>query len=133
MGWTLQSARATGRLPKYNPQRRKTFSIDDWHYLCAKTEQALRQQGLRVHAGWVTSAAGANPPRRSDQDKLDACLCLLTAVHLAEGRESLMVGDLESGYMAVPFGQALHDELQMRCEATGRVASRWVRRFKMTR
>ena len=28
--WTLPDVRVTGRLPKYNPARRKTFSISDW-------------------------------------------------------------------------------------------------------
>lgn len=29
LGWTLPDSRATGRLPKYNPGRRKTFSLSD--------------------------------------------------------------------------------------------------------
>jgi predicted RNase H-like nuclease len=133
LGWTLPGARSTGRLPKYNPQRSKTFSVSDWRHLCGLIEQALRKHGLPVHADWVTKAAQSTSPRKGDQDKLDACLCLLTAVHLAAGRELLMVGEMDSGTMVVPFGHPLHEELKTRCEATGRPPSHWVRRLVVTR
>jgi predicted RNase H-like nuclease len=34
LGWTLPDSRAAGRLPKYNPERKKTFSILDWQHIC---------------------------------------------------------------------------------------------------
>jgi len=33
-GWMRQDSRRAGRLPKYSPERRKTFSISDWQYVC---------------------------------------------------------------------------------------------------
>jgi predicted RNase H-like nuclease len=33
-GWVLPDRRPTGRLPSYNPDRRKTFSMSDWRYVC---------------------------------------------------------------------------------------------------
>jgi hypothetical protein len=36
LGWTLPDSRPTGRLPKYNPQRRQTFSTDDWRHVCSR-------------------------------------------------------------------------------------------------
>ena len=35
-------------------------------------------------------------PRKHDQDALDACLCLVVALHAAFSRECLVVGDLQS-------------------------------------
>jgi hypothetical protein len=35
LGWTIPDSdgRLTGRLPKYNPGRKKTFSIKDWQHV----------------------------------------------------------------------------------------------------
>src|SRR5437773_10623265 len=46
LGWTLQDTPATGRLPKYNPQRKKTFSISDWQYVCGLASDAYREREL---------------------------------------------------------------------------------------
>jgi hypothetical protein len=42
---------------------------------------------------WLDDAARITTPLKSDQDGLDACICLLAAVYLAESRECLMVGN----------------------------------------
>jgi predicted RNase H-like nuclease len=76
-GWTLPDKRAAGRLPKYNPTRRKTFSISDWQHVCRLTSGALRKHGLAEIARWVDDAAATDKPRKADQDRLDACVCLL--------------------------------------------------------
>jgi predicted RNase H-like nuclease len=76
-------------------------------------------------------AARNTSPRKSDQDALDACLCLLVALYLAERKDGLMVGDLHTGYIVVPYCAELHAELDARCRQTGRVPSEWVRRLKM--
>ena len=34
LDWALPDHRIMGRLPKYNPSRRNTFSISDWQHLC---------------------------------------------------------------------------------------------------
>jgi predicted RNase H-like nuclease len=39
LGWALEDARATGRLAKYNPDRR-TFTRADWKHLCGKAADA---------------------------------------------------------------------------------------------
>lgn len=40
LGWTLldvsRQARPTNRLPKYNPEQKKTFSILDWQHVCGR-------------------------------------------------------------------------------------------------
>lgn len=129
--WILAGARITGRLPKYNPQRRKTFSIQDWQYVCRMAAVTFRGRGLIEIAIWLETIGRNSCPRKSDQDCLDACLCLLTAVHLAEGEDCLMVGDLRSGYIVVPGDTGLRAELEARCRSTNRVPEDWVRVFRL--
>jgi predicted RNase H-like nuclease len=130
LGWMLPDSRAEGRLPKYNPERKKTFSISDWQYVCGLTSGAFRDCGLMEIVRWINHAALNTSPRKSDQDGLDACLCLLVALYLAQRKDCLMVGDTQTGYIVVPYGAGLRAELDARCNQTGRVPSEWVRSFK---
>ena len=125
--WTLPDSRAAGRLPKYNPGRRKTFSNSDWQHVCGLTLSAFRERGLIEIVGWLDDAAQKALPSKSDQDGLDACLCLLVALHLAERKNCLMVGDRQTGYIIVPHGSGLAAELEARCNYTRRTSSEWVR------
>ncbi len=131
LGWMLSDARPGGRLPKYNPGRKKTFSHSDWQHVCRLTSDAFRERGLIGGAGWIDSASGKASPRKNDQDGLDACVCLLVALYLAEGKDCLMLGDLETGYIVVPDSAALREELKDRCSETGRGASEWMRVFRL--
>jgi predicted RNase H-like nuclease len=131
LGWTLPDTRATGRLPKYNPQRKKTFSISDWRYVCGLASDVYRERELMEIVRWLNNVARNASPRKSDQDGLDACLCLLVALYLAERKDCLMVGDRQTGYMVVPYGARLRAELDARCNRTGRVPSEWVRTFRL--
>jgi predicted RNase H-like nuclease len=130
LGWMLPDSRPAGRLPKYNPERKKTFSISDWQYVCRLASGAFRDCRLMDIVQWINHAARNPSPHKSDQDGLDACVCLLVAVYLADGRDSLMVGNRQTGYIVVPYGTGLRAELDARCSQTGRVPSEWVRRFK---
>jgi predicted RNase H-like nuclease len=131
LGWTLPDPRAGGRLPRYNPARKKAFSNSDWRYVCGHASGAFRGRGLTGISRWIDDAARNPSPRKSDQDGLDACLCLLVALHLVERKDCLMVGDLMTGYIIVPFGAGLLAELQARCTQTARVPSEWVRVFRL--
>jgi predicted RNase H-like nuclease len=131
LGWTLPGSRAVGRLPKYNPERKKTFSTSDWQYVCGLASDAFRERGLMDIVRWIKDAAQNTSPRKSDQDCLDACLCLLVALYLAERKNCLMVGDQQTGYIVVPYGAGLRAELDARCKQTGRVPSDWVRAFRL--
>ena len=128
--WTLADVRPEGRLPKYNPERRKTFSISDWQRVCELASGVFRERGLMKIVRWVDDAAVKTSPRKSDQDRLDSCLCLLVALYLVERKDCLMVGDRQTGYIVVPDGAELQAELVARCNQTGRVASKWVRPFR---
>ena len=128
LGWMLpDSARLTGRLPKYNPERAQTFLIHDWGHVCKQTLSELDTLGLKEIPAWLAVQADNRSPRKADQDRLDACICLLVALHLADMRECLMVGDMDTGYIVVPSGDILHNELLARCDRTNRIQGNWVR------
>jgi len=131
LGWTLPDPRPKGRLPKYNPKQKKTFSISDWRHVCQLASSEFKERGLLELVTWLDSAAQSNAPRKSDQDGLDACVCLLAALYLAETRECLMVGNRDTGYIVVPYGDSLSEELEARCKQTGRAPSDWVRSFRL--
>ena len=129
--WTLPDVRPASRLPKYNPKRRQTFSISDWKHVCKKTSGEFSARGLVEIVRWIEDATRKTSPRKSDQDGLDACLCLLVALYLAEQQGCLMVGDRQTGYIVVPYGAELHAELDARCNKTDRVPSEWVRALRL--
>jgi len=131
LGWTLPDPRRADRLPKYNPARKTTFSKSDWQYVCKRASRAFCDRRLTDIVQWINDAAQNTSPRKSDQDRLDACVCLLVALYLAERKCCLMVGDRQSGYIVVPYGAELHAELDARCNQTGRVPSEWVQAFRL--
>lgn len=131
LGWVREDSRPRGRLPKYNPARRKTFLIDDWQYVCGKVSASFREQGLSDVTEWLDDARNNDRPRKVDQDKLDACLCLLVGLHLVEGRKSLMIGDRDTGYIVVPHSTDIQKELLDRCRIVGRLPEDWVRTFRL--
>ncbi|MFY9826163.1 MAG: DUF429 domain-containing protein [Thermoanaerobaculia bacterium] len=131
LGWMLPDSRPTGRLPKYNPARKKTFSIADWRHVCGLASSAFRERGLLEVARWIDGIALNNPPRKSDQDGLDACLCLLVALDLAQEKDCLMVGEMQTGYIVVPYSAELCAELEARCSRTPNAPSKWVRVFRL--
>ena len=132
LGWTLPDSRPTGRLPKYNPTRKKTFSISDWQHVCQLASSEFGECGLPEVAEWLDRATHSNMPRKIDQDGLDACVCLMTALYLAEAKSCLMIGNTATGYIVVPYGENLYEELKERCEQTGRTPSDWVRSFRLS-
>ncbi len=130
LGWTLSDLRPSGRLPKYNPKA-KTFRQSDWEHVCRSVLTVYGKRGLLEIVQWIESQALKWQPRKETQDSLDACLCLLVALHLAEGKECLMVGNHESGYIVVPHSDQLRAELEFRCNQTARIPGEWVRRFHL--
>ncbi|SFB88272.1 Predicted nuclease (RNAse H fold) [Marinospirillum celere] len=132
LGWTLpDSVRSTGKLPKYNPERRKTFSISDWQHVCNLLSKEIGTRNLPKITAWLEQAA-QNKPRKNDQDCLDACICLLVAFNLIEARRCLMIGDMDSGYIVAPYGKSLSKELEARAIKTKRVPAEWVKPFYLS-
>ena len=131
LGWILPDARASGRLPKYNPERKRTFSLSDWQYVCRQTLGAFGFRKLSGIVQWLEAAAQNPCPRKIDQDRLDSYLCLLVALYLTEQKDCLMVGNQETGYIVVPSSGGLRAELEARCRLTHRVPSDWIRVFQL--
>lgn len=133
LGWMLPDSRRAGRLPKYNPGRRRTFSSSDWQHVCGLASRAFDERGLSELVRWIDEASRSPSPRKRNQDRLDACLCLLVALGFSEGQECLMIGNLETGYIVVPYSAELRAEFEARCNQTGRASSEWVRAFRRPR
>jgi predicted RNase H-like nuclease len=129
--WLQNGRGVSGLLPKYNPQRTKAFSSNDWRFVCERAAAFFACHSTPGFAEWLSEAARMTDPKKSDQDCLDACLCLLVAMWLQQGRECIMVGNLATGYIVVPHDPALLSELASRCMKTGRTPEDWVRVFRL--
>jgi predicted RNase H-like nuclease len=107
--------------PRYNPARRKTFRLDDWVRVATAAELAFVRLGFTEPAEWCRKEASRAAPAKADQDKLDSMLCLLVGLiwRLRPRHESLMLGDLETGYMIVPASEALRQRLDSKATACG--------------
>ncbi|MGD1107787.1 MAG: DUF429 domain-containing protein [Terracidiphilus sp.] len=128
LGWTLRdlAGRATGRLPKYNPAKKSKFSIQDWRHVCASASKEFADRGLTGIAEWIGAVSQKSAPHKNDQDKVDACICLIVGFHSVEGKKCLMVGDQRTGCIVVPHDARLRSELEVRCRRTGRIPTKWV-------
>jgi predicted RNase H-like nuclease len=72
-------------------------------------------------ANWTEKAAALEKPRKADQDKLDAVICSLVGYQwLVKPRaDSIMIGDLEIGYMIAPASPDVRGRLQLAAGARG--------------
>jgi predicted RNase H-like nuclease len=130
--WILSDdRRPTGRLPKYNPIRRSTFRIDDWAYLCGKLAELFKECGVAAIADWIESIRFLETPRKSDQDRLDACLCLLVAMDMAGEKDCLVIGEQKSGYIVTSASEMIENELTQRCIQTERDPTRWIHSLRI--
>ena len=131
LGWIRPDVlRGCGRLPKYNPERKKIFLLEDWRHVCAAASKRISGFKLSGIAQGIENVRQKKKPQKEEQDCVDACICLLVALHLVERKECIMVGDLETGYIVVPHDAKLKKELEDRCTQTGRNPEEWVRRFQ---
>ena len=108
-----------GRLrgARYNPAR-KTFTADAFHAVRHVIERHYDSIGLAQAALWSSSSLKIEKPRKSDQDRLDALICLLIAIQwrLLPAERCVMLGDLTSGYIVTPVSKAMRaklDELRL--------------------
>ena len=129
--WLRDGRGTAGVLPKYNPGRTKTFSYSDWNYVCELAGEFFGRQSAAGLCCWLKEAGRKTYPNKSDQDCLDACLCLVVALLLQQGCECLMVGDLATGYIVVPHEPGLLSEMSNRCMKTGRNPKDWLRVFRL--
>lgn len=90
--------------PRYNPERRKTFNIAHWHDVVETIRRFGILAAIEQIEDWCDIARSLSLPRKADQDKLDAMICALIGLHwlTAPREQSMMIGDLQSGYMIAP-------------------------------
>jgi len=89
---------------RYNPANRKTFRPADWIAVVELVADLAAKAGITGLDAWCARHALLAPPRKADQDCLDAILCALIGYHwlTAHRQHSVMIGDLTRGYMVVP-------------------------------
>lgn len=105
------------RAAKYNPSRKKTFNLEDWGLVCRSARQWAADRELVQVAHWLDSAANIEEPRKADQDRLDAVICLLIAYvwrhDLAD--TCVAIGTEDEGCIVTPWSPDLRPIM----EATG--------------
>lgn len=99
--------------PKYNPANRKRFKPEDWQAVSTTIRGFGALRALEQLEQWCEGIAAMTSPRKADQDMVDAVICGLIGLHwLAAPREqSVMIGDMDSGYMIAPAINGVHERL----------------------
>ena len=94
--------------PKYNPEKRKKFRLDDWRAVAAVVQANANEFGVSDLADWACQMQALAAPRKCHQDLLDAAICALIGLMWRAGPSncSAMRGDLENGYMVTPISNA---------------------------
>lgn len=119
---TLEAAYCGQKLgPRYNPGRRKTFKIEHWLGVLAAVARFASAENIAAIASWAETAAQIERPRKADQDKLDAVICALVGYQwlLKPRSDSIMIGDLATGYMIAPASALVRAKLTSAAEARG--------------
>ena len=99
--------------PKYNPANRKRFKQEDWQAVSATIRGFGALRALEQLEQWSAAIAAMASPRTADQDMVDAVICGLIGLHwLAAPREhSVVIGNMDSGYMVAPAINGVHERL----------------------
>ena len=92
------------RAARYNPAKPRRFSLPDWHLVALAASRhaaALHLDGL---SQWARDLADLPKPSKTDQDCLDAAICLIVAVQWrrAPRNRVTVLGDAQTGYMVTP-------------------------------
>lgn len=102
-------SRFFGRLaaPRYNPVRRRTYRSSDWILVAEAVAVFADKLGVVGAAAWCRQRSELTSPTKADQDKLDSVICALVALNWRVGdrASSVVIGDLDAGYMVAPFAE----------------------------
>jgi predicted RNase H-like nuclease len=101
-----------GEGPRYNPARR--FDLEDWNAVVSTVLGEARRLRCEKFVKWCYQLKKVSKPRKRHQDKLDVAICLLIAVHWRQGqrKDSVMIGDLKSGYIVAPVVPTIRRRLR---------------------
>lgn len=93
-----------GCAPKYNPKNQSKFRTSDWNAVVETVISTALDLKLAPCADWCRKLLAVANPRKHDQDQLDSIICaLIGCVWLSCDRSrSMLLGDLETGYIVTP-------------------------------
>lgn len=99
--------------PRYNPDRRKTFQLTHWHEVIETIRHYGSHAAIEQIDDWCNASQSLPQPRKPDQDKLDSMICALIGLHWMQAprEQSVMIGDLDKGYMIAPVIHGIHQRL----------------------
>lgn len=112
-----------GRLlaPRYNPEKRRRFRSPDWSSVTEAVRRHASAEIIPELALWAQKTASLAAPKKGDQDKLDAAICALVGLmwRTKLRTESMMIGDLETGYMIAPTSAEVRMKLRLAALRSG--------------
>jgi predicted RNase H-like nuclease len=112
-----------GRLlaPRYNPEKRRRFRLPDWSAVAEAVQRHATVELLPELALWAQKLCLLAAPKKHDQDKLVAAICALIGVlwRTKSRTETIMIGDLETGYMIAPASAEERSRLKMAALRSG--------------
>lgn len=112
-----------GRLcaPKYNPQNRKKFRASDWEAVVKAMAAIVQNLELEECAEWCKTLCTISKPTKGKQDQLDSVICAIIGfIWLACKRsDSMMLGDLETGYIVTPVSRETAGRLKTAANEKG--------------
>lgn len=99
--------------PRYNPARR--FNSEHWRAVVSTVLMEARRMKCSAFVRWCHQLNRISKPEKSHQDQLDAVICLLVAVRWRHGKrkDSIMIGDLNSGYIVAPVVPSIKQRLRI--------------------
>ena len=103
-----------GVAARYNPSRRRTFSLQDWRLVAGAVKRYADQLCLRDLSVWAAQTMDIANPTKVNQDCLDASICLMIALlwRIEQRRDRLaFIGDCQSGYMVTPVSSRTSEVL----------------------
>lgn len=112
-----------GRLlaPRYNPEKRRRFRSPDWSSVTEAVRRHAAAENVPELATWAQKAASFAAPKKGDQDKLDAAICALVGLlwRTKARTETIMIGDLDTGYMIAPASAEVRSKLKIAALKSG--------------
>ena len=82
----------------------ENLKLEDWKRVATAAAGSFAAMGFAEASAWCAAQASLERPRKADQDRLDAMLCLLIGLRwrLRPREEGVMLGCLEEGYIVSP-------------------------------
>lgn len=99
--------------PKYNPEKRN-FNIQHWKSVCSLLGEKSSILEVNELSVWAQQEENRLDPEKEHQDMLDSAICaLIGMIWIAcEDSCSIMIGNMETGYMVTP----VIEEMRLRLE-----------------